>query len=172
MNTSMRFHSMRARAMNINHTKSSLAKHGTQFCLPFGFVTCQFLRNLDPLKLTVKTVVNRASTTIRSLSFPFCFRLPALKRLVQLVWGEKLHLGKLPIFFFLLLFWFPSPFVVIFESTCIWLLPFRLSLGCPRWRLACTCHATCAVAAAQNWRASFPSAPRTAAPRLHIHSRC
>ena len=54
--------------------------------------------------------------------------------------------------------------VCVCVSVCIWLLPFRLSSGCPRWRLACTCHATCAVAAAQSRRASsvLPSASASA----------
>ena len=37
---------------------------------------------------------------------------------------------------FFLLITHLARFVVILESVCIWLLPFRLSTGSPRWRLA------------------------------------
>lgn len=48
-----------------------------------------------------------------------------------------------------------------FLNLCLFLQPFRLGSGCPRWRLACTCHATRAAAVARSRRAA--SAPRTAA---------
>lgn len=59
--------------------------------------------------------------------------------------------------------------VSFFLNLCLYLQPFRLSSGSPRWRLACTCHATCAVAAARSRGAA--SAPRTAAPRPPTRSR-
>lgn len=89
---------------------------------------------------------------------------------LSVLWGKSCIWAECHFFFLFL----TRSRVVIFESACICWLPFRLSSGCPRWRLACTCHATCAVAAARSWRASLPSAPRTAAPRIHIHihGRC
>lgn len=99
--------------------------------------------------------------TSRCLSFPSCSPLTSEKQIVERIFsGKKSYISA--ICQFLCLF-APLPLVVILESECIWLLPFRLSSGCPRWRLACTCHATCAVAAAWSWSASLPSAPRTAA---------
>lgn len=61
----------------------------------------------------------------------------------------------LPVFVFVLLFLLRA------AANC----PFRLGSGWPRWRLACTCHATCAVAAARSRRgAASASAPRTPPP--------
>lgn len=78
--------------------KSFITKYDTHSHLPFGFATCQFLRKLDPVKLTVKVVVNRAFQTSPCLSFPFCCALSPLKQFVEWVSERKLHLGKLPNF--------------------------------------------------------------------------
>lgn len=120
---------------------------------------CGFLKTTEPVKLTGQALVNRAFQTSGCLSFPFCSMLNRWKEL-HLVICQSLY----PRVRFLLgVFFFPL------WNLCVRLLPFRLGSGCPRWRLACTCHATCAVAAAQSRKAA--SAPRTAAPRLHrIHN--
>lgn len=59
--------------------------------------------------------------------------------------------------------WIPTAALLLFwGGICVrGCCPFRLGSGCPRWRLACTWHATCAVAAARSRSAA--SAP----PRQH-----
>lgn len=168
------FHFTRAHIRNRNNTGRSSQSVSRIPTYRLTLAPVKFLRKLDPVKLTVQALVNGAFQTSRCLSFPFCSPLFPINQCVEWVSGrKKLHLGKLPIFFFFFLFLRP---LCCYFGICVyvWLLPFRLSSGCPRWRLACTCHATCAVAAARSRRAAsaLPSAPRTAAPRLHIYSRC
>lgn len=125
-----------------------MTKHAMQCHLPFGFGTCQFFRKLDPVKLTVQVVVNRAFRTSRCVPFPFSSPLSSLKQCVE--WFPKESYISANCQFFFLSFFIPALGLLLFWNLCIWLLPFCLSSGCPRWRLACTCHATCAVAAARS----------------------
>lgn len=117
MKAFVRFHFTRAHIRNRNNTGRSSQSVSRIPTYRLTLAPVKFLRKLDPVKLTVQALVNGAFQTSRCLSFPFCSPLFPINQCVEWVSGrKKLHLGKLPIFFF---FFIPAPALLLFWNLCV-----------------------------------------------------
>lgn len=100
----------------------------------------------------------------------------ALKRSVDRASEGKVTSRHTASVFFLFFFFnfylilIAEPGLLLLWSQCVYgCCPFASARDAQDGGFACTCHATCAVAAARSRGASvLPSAPRTAAPRLAL----